>query len=89
MGAGFRYRRRRYLHIEEAVFLVDRADLLLFVEQEVRCCSDRMHGHARANQVYLSPHNFALAMCVSWIRFEKWMPAIKATVAAAGQRPNF
>uniref|UniRef100_A0A7S3QU62 RNase III domain-containing protein n=1 Tax=Dunaliella tertiolecta TaxID=3047 RepID=A0A7S3QU62_DUNTE len=31
---GFRYHRRRYLHIEEAVFLVDRADLLLFVEQE-------------------------------------------------------
>ncbi|KAF5843618.1 hypothetical protein DUNSADRAFT_10793 [Dunaliella salina] len=31
---GFRYNRRRYLHIEEAVFLVDRADMLLFVEQE-------------------------------------------------------
>lgn len=31
---GFTLARRHYLHIEEAAFLVDRADLLLFVEAE-------------------------------------------------------
>lgn len=32
MCAGFKWRRKHWLHIEEAVFLVDRADLMLFVE---------------------------------------------------------
>lgn len=32
-SAGFTMQRKHFLHIEEAVFLVDRADLLLFVEQ--------------------------------------------------------
>jgi hypothetical protein len=32
LGAGFTLNRRHYLHIEEAAYLVDRADLMLFVE---------------------------------------------------------
>jgi hypothetical protein len=30
---GFKWRRRQWLHAEEAAFLVDRADLMLFVQQ--------------------------------------------------------
>jgi hypothetical protein len=33
---GFSWRRRHYLHIEEAVFYIDRGDLLLFVDVDLQ-----------------------------------------------------
>ncbi|KAL6751265.1 hypothetical protein V8C86DRAFT_701786 [Haematococcus lacustris] len=53
-SVGFTMQRKHFLHIEEAVFLVDRADLLLFVEQpstikHMPASSDQgdiLHGNA-------------------------------------------